>query len=296
MSAAPRIDAPFLLGMMRLHEVPALHDRGRLADWIEARLDEGLAWFDHADIYGDGQGEALFGAALRARPSLAGRVKVVTKAGIVTPERDASRIGQRDTGIKHYDSSPAALTRAIDAALSRLGVERLDHFLIHRPDPLMEAAATGRALDDAIAAGKIGAAGVSNFLPEQWRRLQAAMHHRLEAHQLQLSLDHATPLFDGRYDALVADGLAPLVWSPLGGGRVFQGPAVGLLDHLAGVHGATPAGVALAWLRALPGRPAPVIGSLRAERIADLARDADLALARPEWYALLEAARGHPVA
>jgi len=66
MSAAPRIDAPFLLGMMRLHEVPELHAPGRLGDWIEARLDEGLAWFDHADIYGDGQGEALFGAALRA--------------------------------------------------------------------------------------------------------------------------------------------------------------------------------------------------------------------------------------
>ncbi|MCH4562359.1 aldo/keto reductase [Halomonas sp. EGI 63088] len=291
MSGPDAFPVPFLLGMMRLHEEPALHDPARLADWIEARLDQGLDWFDHADIYGDRQGEALFGAALGARPGLAGRVKVVTKASIITPERDASPLR-----VKHYDSSPGHLEQAIDASLARLGVERLDHFLLHRPDPLMDAEATGRVLDDAIAAGKIGAAGVSNYLPEQWRRLQGAMHQRLVAHQLQLSLDHPAPLFDGSFDALLADGLAPMIWSPLGGGRVLQGPARPLLLRLADEHGVTPAGLALAWLRALPGRPVPVVGSLKAERLEALATDAGLALERPSWYALLEAARGHEVA
>ncbi|PXX99926.1 aldo/keto reductase [Halomonas sp. LBP4] len=291
MSGPDAFPVPFLLGMMRLHEEPALHDPARLADWIEARLDQGLDWFDHADIYGDRQGEALFGAALGARPSLAGRVKVVTKASIITPERDASPLR-----VKHYDSSPGYLEQAIDASLARLGVERLDHFLLHRPDPLMDAEATGRVLDDAIAAGKIGAAGVSNYLPEQWRRLQGAMHQHLVAHQLQLSLDHPAPLFDGSFDALLADGLAPMIWSPLGGGRVLQGPARPLLLRLADEHGVTPAGLALAWLRALPGRPVPVVGSLKAERLEALVTDAGLALERPSWYALLEAARGHEVA
>lgn len=282
---------PFLLGMMRLHEAPDLHAPERLAAWLEARLDEGLDWFDHADIYGDRQGEALFGAALRTRPALAGRVKVVTKTGIVTPERDGSA-----QGVKHYDSSRAHVTAAIDGALMRLGVARLDHFLIHRPDPLMDAEATGRALDEAIDAGKLGAAGVSNFLPEQWRRLQGAMHHRLATHQLQLSLAHSAPLFDGHFDALVGDGLAPLAWSPLGGGRVMTGPARPALLALAERLGVTPAGLALAWLRALPGHPVPVIGSLKAERIRALHADAGLALERPDWFALLEAARGHAVA
>ncbi|MFQ3787958.1 aldo/keto reductase family oxidoreductase [Halomonas sp. A29] len=277
--------------MMRLHEVAELHPPARLADWIEARLDEGLCWFDHADIYGDTRGEALFGAALRTRPGLAARVRTVTKAGIVTPERDTSPFR-----VKHYDSSPEYLTRAIDDSLARLGVERLDHFLLHRPSPLMDAETTGRALDDAIDAGKIAAAGVSNFLPAQWRRLQAAMHHRLTAHQLQLSLDHTQPLFDGTFDALLEDDLVPLVWSPLGGGRVFQGPAERLLIRLAEECGITPAGLALAWLRALPGRPRPVVGSLRVERIAALHADAQAVLDRPTWYALLEAARGHEVA
>lgn len=295
MSRPPLFDAPVLLGMMRLHEEPALHAPARLADWIEARLDEGLVWFDHADIYGDRRGEALFGDALRARPALARRTRIVTKAGIVTPGRDASshRVKYH---VKHYDSSREYIAAAIDAALARLGVERIELFLLHRPDPLMDAEATGRALDDAIDAGKLGAAGVSNFLPGQWRRLQGAMRHRLAGHQLQLSLDHSAPLFDGSYDALVADGLAPMVWSPLGGGRVMTSPVRPLLLELAETYGVTPAGLALAWLRALPGRPVPVVGSLKAERIQALARDAAFALPRPAWFALLEAARGHEVA
>lgn len=289
--ASATFDVPFALGMMALHEAPALHASEVLADWIEARLDQGLCWFDHADIYGDRAGEQLFGQALRARPGLARRVRVVTKASIVVPAHDASPFA-----VKHYDSSAAYVTRAIDDALARLGVEHLDHFLLHRPDPLMDAEATGRALDNAIAAGKLGAAGVSNFLPGTWRRLQAAMSHRLVAHQLQLSLDHPAPLFDGLYDAVVGDGQAPMAWSPLGGGRVLTGPARSLLLSQAEAFGVSPAGLALAWLRALPGRPLPVIGSLKPERIETLCQDAELDLPRPAWFALLESARDHEVA
>ncbi|WP_192034899.1 aldo/keto reductase [Halomonas sp. YLGW01] len=284
-------DAPFLLGMMRLHEHEPLHRPDALADWIEARLDQGLCWFDHADIYGDRQGETLFGQALRARPGLASRVRIVTKASIVTPGRDTSPMG-----VKHYDSSPVYLTQAIDDALSRLGVERLEHFLLHRPDPLMDAEATGRALDAAIDAGKIGAAGVSNFLPEQWRRLQQAMRHKLVGHQLKLSLAHPEPLFDGRYDALVADDLHPMAWSPLGGGIVFEDVLGESLTRIAEELATSSAGLALAWLRALPQHPVPVIGTLRPERIDQLLTGANLELARPTWFALLEEARSHRVA
>ncbi|MDR5904404.1 aldo/keto reductase [Franzmannia qiaohouensis] len=290
-SDAPQIDAPFLLGMMRLHEREELHAPERLADWIEARLDQGLDWFDHADIYGDRRAETLFGDALRARPSLAARVKIVTKASIVTPGRDPSSYG-----VKHYDSSPAYLNAAIDAALTRLGVARLDHFLLHRPDPLMDVEATAGALDDAIDAGKLGAVGVSNFLPEQWRRLQGAMRHRLTCHQLQLSLAHPEPLFDGLFDALTRDGLRPLAWSPLGGGVVFEDVLGECLSRLSPQFETSAAGLALAWLRALPGSPVPVIGTLRGERIEELKDGAKLTLERSTWYALLEEARSERVA
>lgn len=284
-------DVPFMLGMMRLHESTELDDPERLADWIEARLDEGLHWFDHADIYGDRAGETLFGQALARRPALKSQVRVVTKADVVLPARDTSPFG-----VKHYDTSPAYLDAAIDAALSRLGVERLDYFLLSRPDPLMDVAATAQALDDAIDAGKIGAAGVSNFLPEQWRRLQRAMRHQLAAHQLELSLAHPEPLFDGRYDALLNDDLRPLAWAPLGGGAVFEDVLGSTLERMANDYNVSRAGLALAWLRRLPGRPVPVIGTLREKRIGELVQDGGLVLDRATWFALLEEARSQRVA
>ena len=130
--AAVTFNVPFVLGMMRLHEAQEMHQASHLADWIEARLEQGLHWFDHADIYGNGACETLFGQALRARPALAKRLNVVTKASIAN-DNPAPGSGK----IKHYNASPEYLSRAIDDALGRLGVERLDHFLIHRPDLLM---------------------------------------------------------------------------------------------------------------------------------------------------------------
>ncbi|SNY95718.1 aldo/keto reductase [Halomonas sp. hl-4] len=287
---APTFDVPFVLGMMRLHEATDMHQANHLADWIEARLEQGLHWFDHADIYGNGAGETLFGQALRARPALAKRLKVVTKASIAN-DNPAPGSGK----VKHYNASPAYLNRAIDDSLNRLSVERIDHFLIHRPDLLMDAEATGRALDDAINAGKIGAAGVSNHLPSQWRRLQNAMHHALRANQIELSIAHSTPLFDGSFDDLCADGHAPMAWSPLAGGALMEGEVSHVLLRLASEHNSTPGAIALAWLRTLPNRPAPVVGSVKPERIAAMLEGPDT-LPREAWYELLEAARGHCVA
>lgn len=291
MSDELTFDVPFVLGMMRLHERPELAGATRLADWIEARLDEGLDWFDHADIYGNRECEQLFGEALARRPALKARVKVITKTDIVLPARDTSRFG-----VKHYDTSPDYLNARIDASLEQLGVERLDHFLLHRPDPLLDASATAAALDTAIDAGKIGAVGVSNFLPEQWRRLQAAMRHPLGAHQFELSLARPEVLFDGFYDAVIADNLAPMAWSPLGGGLVFEDVLGSALEHFAEEFESSTAGLALAWLRRLPGHPAPVIGTLKESRIQALHRDSNLTLDRATWFALLEEARSHRVA
>ncbi|WP_106418473.1 aldo/keto reductase [Salinicola tamaricis] len=290
MTETPVFDVPFILGMMRLHERPEFDAPDTLGDWLQRRVDQGLYWFDHADIYADQQCEQRFGDALRRRPALKAQIRIVTKGGIMLPRRDRSPFG-----VKHYDTSADYLSASIDGSLTRLGVERLDHYLLHRPDPLMDAEATGRALDAAIDAGKVGTVGVSNFLPEQWRRLQAAMHHRLGAHQLKLSLAHPDALFDGFYDAIVADGLAPMAWSPLGGGSVFEDVLGSALSQLAERLDSTTAGLALAWLRRLPGRPIPVIGTLNEKRIESLLANGSLELDRPTWFALLEEARSYRV-
>lgn len=283
-------DVPFVIAMMGLHRHDELLTAQNLVAWLEARVDQGLNWFDHADVYASGDNERRFGEALALRPELKSRVKVVTKAGLVPAQLDVSRFR-----VKHYNADPDYLGRAIDGALRRLQLERLDYFLLHRPDPLMDAEATARVLDDAIDAGKVGAVGVCGFLPAQWRHLQSAMRHRLAVQEMELSIARNQALFDGLWDALRFDGLQLLARSPLGGGRLFENQLGLLLGEIAKEHDASPGGIGLAWLRRLPGHPVPVVGTLREARLQALLDDAAVEIDRCSWYALLEAARAHRV-
>ncbi|NVK40190.1 MAG: aldo/keto reductase [Oceanospirillaceae bacterium] len=284
------VDTPLVLGMMRLAEQKQLREPAVLADWIEKRLEQGLHWFDHADIYGDGRCESLFGAALAARPELRSQVRLIGKADIVKPQAEPA--GRR---VSRYDTSEAHLTAAVDGSLERLGVERLDLFLVHRPDPLMDPEATARTLERLIHSGKVAQIGVSNFLPEQWRLLQQALGARLCCNQFELSLRASQPLFNGTSEAMQRDGLQVLAWSPLAGGRLEEEQLGILLNEIAADVGCGAVGLAMSWLRRIPGQPVPVLGSLNEDRVADALAGARLEMSREDWFALLEAARGHRV-
>jgi len=284
-------ETPLILGMMRLHNHPRLTQPARLSDWIAARLDEGLNVFDHADIYGGGECERLFGDALRASPELAARIRVVTKAGIVPDGQDSSR-----WQVKHYRAEAEYLENAINRALASLAIEQIDTFLIHRPDPLMQAGEVTRVLETAVAAGKVRQIGVSNFLPEQWRWLARNTNLPLACNQSQLSLTHTGPLFDGTLEAHLTDGLRWLAWSPLGGGGLTDRIPAELLKDAREETGLDDTGLAIAWLRQIPGAPIPVLGSMNPERIQSALSGTQYPLPRPLWYRLLEAVRAMPVA
>lgn len=284
-------DTPLILGMMRLHDHPELTKPAKLADWMAARLDEGLNVFDHADIYGAGKCERLFGDALKACPALANRVRIITKAGIVPADQDSS-----PWSVKHYRAEAEYLGGAIDKALSSLTVEQIDTFLIHRPDPLMQADDVARVLEAAVSAGKVRQIGVSNFLPEQWQWLASNTSLPLVCNQSQLSLFHNGPLFDGTLEAHLAAGIRWLAWSPLAGGNLAACIPGGLLDQAKEETGLDDTGLAIAWLRQIPGTPVPVIGSLNPDRIHSALRGTRSELPRPLWYRLLESVRNTAVA
>lgn len=284
-------ETPLILGMMRLHDHPELTRPTKLADWIAARLDEGLNVFDHADIYGDGECERLFGEALRVRPLLADQVRVITKAGIVAASQDLS-----PWQVKHYRAEADYLASAIDKALAALAVEQIDTFLIHRPDPLMPAEEVARVLEGAVSAGKVRQIGVSNFLPEQWRWLARNTRVPLVCNQSQLSLAHTDPLFDGTLEAHLADGLRWLAWSPLGGGNLVERIPADILDQARAETGLDGTALAIAWLTQLPGTPLPVLGSMNPERIHSALHGVQSALPRPLWYRILESVRQRSVA
>ncbi len=283
--------APLAWGMWRF----AGRSRDEGAALVHAALDAGIGLFDTADIYGfngsgpDGWGgfgdaEALLGEVFAAEPGLRQRMVLASKGGIRPP--------------LPYDQSAAYLAEAIDASLRRLQVERIDLWQIHRPDILAHPHEVARALDKARTSGKIGQVGVSNFTQIQIGALASFLGHPLATTQPEISPLRIDCFENGELDQAMALGLVPLAWSPLGGGRLAdpqdeRTKAVATaLDTVAHDRGVSRSVAAYSWLMAHPAGIVPIVGSQKAERIAEAAQALTVRWTRVEWYAVLVAARG----
>ena len=280
--------SPIAWGMWRLAE--GGRTAAEAAKLVHTALDAGITLLDTADIYGfDGTGgfgdaEALLGHVLAAEPALRGRMVLSTKGGIRPP--------------LPYDQSSAWLAEAIDASLRRLQTDHADLWHIHRPDILAHPQEVACALDDAVAAGKIRAIGVSNFTQSQIAALQHFLGHKLVATQPEISPLHIAAFENGELDQAMMMGLVPLAWSPLGGGRLAN-PAserdravAKALDAVAKAQGVSRSVAAYSWLMAHPAGIVPIIGSQQADRIAEGAAALTVTWSRTDWYAVLVAARG----
>ena len=260
---------------------------------VHAALDAGITLLDTADIYGfngtDGFGdaEALLGTVLAAEPALRSRMVLASKGGILPP--------------LPYDQSAAYLAEAIDASLRRLQVERIDLWQIHRPDILVHPQEVARALDDAIAAGKIAMLGVSNFTCPQIAALNHFLNHKLVATQPEINPLRITCFENGELDQAMMLGLTPLAWSPLGGGQLLNPESLrdkavaAALDLVAGAQGVSRSVAAYSWLMAHPAGIIPIIGSQQAERIVEATQALTMRWSREDWYSVLVAARGEPL-
>ena len=257
---------------------------------VEAALAAGVTLFDTADIYGPDNGEKfgaaekLLGRVFAEAPDLRHQMVLATKGGIVigTP----------------YDSSAAYIEQAIDASLTRMAVERVELWQIHRPDILTHPAEIAEALEKARAAGKIITAGVSNFTVAQTAALQQYLSFPLASTQPEFSALALDPIKSGLLDQAIQMELAVLAWSPLGGGRIMD-PADGrtrevaaLLDAKAQEAGVDRAAAAISWTMMHPARPIPIVGTQTPERIAEIPDALKPRWTRAEWYAVLQASMG----
>jgi len=267
------------------------------ARWTAECIDEGLTVFDLADIYGDYGCEELFGTALATRPELRERMQIVTKCGIrLVSER------RPDVTRQHYDTSYEHVVRSAENSLRALNTDRIDLFLIHRPDPLMNADETARAFEDLQASGKVLAFGASNFAPAQFELLASRARVPFVTNQVEASVLHLDPFLDGTLDQAQRLGLAPMAWSPLAGGRLFDPideRAARVRTALAAVgaaHGDAPVDtVAFAFLRTHPSNMITITGSGRIERIRAAVAAAELELTREEWFRIWTASTGEPL-
>jgi predicted oxidoreductase len=163
----------------------------------------------------------------------------------------------------------------------------------------MDADEVAGTFDQLRRAGKVEHFGVSNFTPTQWDLL--ASRTPLVTNQVQHSLLHLEPLFDGTFDRAQQARVRPMLWSPMGGGQLFRSDddstrrLRGALEDLARGYGCSTGALALAWLLREPAGPVPVMSSSRAAGVADAAAAVGVAVDRQDWFLLLEAATGRRV-
>ena len=283
------------LGCMRITELTD-PDIARL---IHTALDEGINFFDHADIYAGGECEASFARALGMNASLRERMILQSKVGI--------RQG-------YFDFSKEHILEAVDGSLKRLQSDYLDVVLLHRPDALVEPEEVAEAFTTLETAGKVRHFGVSNQNPAQIELLRRYVKQPIVFNQLQFSITNTGMIDAGinvnmqnpasiDHDGGILDycrlhDITIQPWSPFLFG-FFEGVFLGhpkypelnrVIDELAAQHGVTNSAIAIAWILRHPARMQPIVGTTNAGRLKEIARASDITLTRPEWYAIYRAA------
>lgn len=267
---------------------------------IGTAIDCGIDYFDHADIYGDGESETLFGKVLKNNPSWRASIKIQTKCGIVRG--------------KMYDFSRAHILEAVEGSLSRLCIAQADALLLHRPDALYEPDEIAGTFDKLFQDGKVRCFGVSNFNAMQIALLKQSVKQPIVANQLQFGVAHTGMIDSGmcvntRLDGAIdrdgnvldycrLHGITVQPWSPFAYG-FFDGIAVGsdkypalneALAEVGGAHGISPSAAAIAWILRHPAKMQPIIGTTNPARVQEIAKAADATLTREEWYRIYLAA------
>jgi predicted oxidoreductase len=196
-----------------------------------------------------------------------------------------------------------------------MGVEYVDLYQLHRPDPLSHPAETAAVLDKLVDEGLVRAVGVSNYYPHQVLALKRYLRAPIVSNQISLSLLRLDPIYegaaggggDGVLDQCLELGITPLAYSPIGAGKLSgrHGLAhddplrptveriLGAMKEISSRHGgATPTQLAIAWLLMHPAGIVPVVGSNDPSHIREMAAAARIELSREDWYKLWIAARG----
>jgi predicted oxidoreductase len=260
---------------------------------IEACLAQGITTMDQADIYGGYTAEAILGSGLKTAPLLRGKIEIVTKCGIVAPAGRHS-----SARVKHYDTTADHINKSVEASLRDMGTDYVDLLLIHRPDPLIDAEETGRALDALVTTGKVRAVGVSNFRPWDFSLLQSAMTSRLATNQIEMSLLATDSFTNGDLAFLQEKHVSPMAWSPLGGGSLFSGAhgaTTAALERIGREQGVDATAVAIAWLLRHPAKIMPVLGTNNLQRIKTAADAMRVTIDRQTWFELYTLAIGSEV-
>ena len=285
------------LGCMRMSDI----GEKRVEAIMDSALALGINYFDHADIYGRGNSEKVFGDYLKKHPGTREKIFIQTKCAIHDSQ---------------YDFSKEHILRSVEGSLSRLGVDYVDALLLHRPDTLMEPEEVAEAFEILESSGKVRNFGVSNHNLWQIELLKTAVKQPLIANQLQFSVPEAGMVTSGMNvnmknpESVMHDGglleysriknITIQAWSPFQHG-FFKGNYVDnpdfpeLNEKLAEIgekYGLTKSGAVAAWILRHPANMQLIAGTMTPEHLEAICAAADVELTRSDWYAIYRAA-GH---
>ena len=285
--------AAVILGCMRMNNA------GNPQEIIEVAVENGIDFFDHADIYAGGECETLFGQALKDSSVRREDIIIQTKCGI--------RKGMFDFSKEHIISS-------VEGSLKRLGTDYVDALLLHRPDTLVEPEEVAAAFDQLESQGKVRHFGVSNQTPMQIELLKKTVKQPLLANQLQFGIMHTGMVDQGIHANMTDSGsvdhdgaildysrlnqMTIQAWSPYQYG-FFEGVFINnekfpelnaKMTEIADKYSITPTGLATAWILRHPANMQVIAGTMNTGRIKEIAAAADIVLSREDWYAIYLAA------
>jgi len=281
------------VGCMRIADM----SEKQISAFIETALQNNANFFDHADIYGGGKCEEVFGNA----------IKTLNREDIIIQTKCGIRKGLFDFSYEH-------IIESVEGSLRRLNTDYIDVLLLHRPDTLVEPDEVARAFDELKSSGKVRHFGVSNQTPYQIELLKKSLNMPICANQLQLSIMH-TPIIDSginlnmyndasvNHDSGVLDycrlnDITIQPWSPVQYG-FFEGCFIDnekfpelnkTMQKIADKYSVNKNTIAFAWLLRHPAKMQPVTGTTNTERLNDYLKAADITLTREEWYEIYLAA------
>ena len=285
-----------VMGCMRMTELSV----SEAARMVDTAMEAGVAFFDHADIYGKGACEERFREAVKETGIRRDEMWIQSKCGIVP-------------GVM-FDFSKEHIIASVEGSLKRLGTEYLDSLLLHRPDTLMEPEEVAVAFDELHASGKVRYFGVSNQNPMQMELLKKYVNQPLMANQLQFGAAHSSMIQSGIEVNMMTPGslnrdgnvldycrlhdVTIQAWSPFQYG-MFEGVFLGSgkypelnrkILEIAEKYGVSDTTIAAAWILRHPANMQVLSGTMNQKRFLQICQAAEISLTREEWYGIYMAA------
>lgn len=279
------------LGCMRIAKL----NIDKLERLISCALENGVNFFDHADIYGKRKCEELFGEVLKRNPAFRKKMIIQSKCGICKG---------------YYDLSKEYIIKQAEESVKLLNCGYLDILLLHRPDALVDYKEVNEAFNYLYDKGLVKSFGVSNMNPMQIELYNKYLDHKIDHNQVQFSIVHSHMISEGLFvnmseeEAVLRSGslieysmlkdLKLQAWSPLmaswDDGSFIDNPKYeelnNKLEEIGKKYNVSKNAIAVAWVLRHPANIIPIVGTTSVKHLLEIINAKNIELTREEWYSL----------